>query len=204
MGITTAMDVLSTYPRDWQDRRRRFSLREVPIGERTALVGKVSQVRFKSLRRDLGMVTATLRDTSGSLKVVWFKKSNPRYDVFAPLLHQLETEPQIMAYGVLELGIEGRQFRVEEMGILNAEGVLNPEDAIHLDRLAPLYTVPEGLNERLLRSMVSRVLPQAAQAAVVIPEWLTHQRKLPQKAWALKKKFISRTPCLKKKPHGNI
>ena len=59
-----------------------------------------------------------------------------------------------MVFGLLEWGIEGRQLRVEEMGILNAAGALGPEDAIHLDRLVPLYTVPEGLNERLLRSMV--------------------------------------------------
>src|SRR3954462_14673395 len=37
MGIHTPLDLLSYFPRDWQDRRHRFALREAPIDEKSTL-----------------------------------------------------------------------------------------------------------------------------------------------------------------------
>jgi ATP-dependent DNA helicase RecG len=186
MGIQTPIDLLMQFPRDWQDRRHRFSLREAPMDQKVTLIGKVIQVRYKSLRRDLGLATATLQDESGLLTAVWFRKTNPRYDVFASLMNQLEALPTLMVFGQMEMGVEGRQFRVEEMAALNPDRSLNPEDALHLNRIVPLYTVPEGLSERLLRSLIARVLNLSSQSPVIIPSWMSSQRKLPEKTWALK------------------
>jgi ATP-dependent DNA helicase RecG len=185
MGIRTPIDLLTYFPRDWQDRRHRFSIQDAPVDEKCTLIGKVTWVRHSSLRRDLGMITATLQDESGTLKAVWFKKSNPRYDVFASLLNQLQALPTIMIWGGIEMGIEGRQFRVEEMAVLNPDRTLKPEDALHLNRIVPQYTVPNGLSERLLRSLIARVLPLVSQAPSLIPKWLAEQRQAPEKAWAL-------------------
>ena len=188
LGIESAKDLLTTFPRDWQDRRRRFSIRDAPLGDKITLIGKVTKVRYTSLRRNLGMVTAFLQDASGTVKTVWFKKTNPRYDVFASLLPTLQSLPTVMVFGALELGIEGRQLRVEEMAVLTPPfDTLSPEDAHHLDRLVPLYSVPEGLQERQVRSLIARVLPLASQSPRVIPAWLAKNRQWPEKSWALRK-----------------
>src|SRR6185436_15643177 len=79
------------------------------------------------------------------------------------------------------------QFRVEEMAVLNPDKSLNPEDALHLNRIVPQYTVPEGLSERLVRSLIARVLPLASKAPILIPSWMIETRQLPEKSWALKK-----------------
>src|SRR4051812_17099988 len=38
-GIKTPSDLLTTFPRDWEDRRIRFSIRQTPVGEKTTLTG---------------------------------------------------------------------------------------------------------------------------------------------------------------------
>ena len=187
MGILQPIDLLTTFPRDWQDRRHRFNLREAPLGEKHTLTAEITAVKFSTLRRNLGLATATLQDASGSLKAVWFKKINPRYDVFATLRGQLEPGKSLMVYGLVERGIEGRQIHVEEMAVLTEPGrALTPEDALHLNRIVPLYSVTEGLGERLLRSLIARVISMASQQPHVIPGWLAKSRQLPDKAWALK------------------
>jgi len=187
LGVHSAVDLLTVFPRDWQDRRQRYSIRDAPLGEKHTLMGKVTHVHFSSLRRNLGMLTATLQDTYGLIKAVWFKQTNPRYDVFASLRDQIQVGRTVMVFGMVELGVEGRQLRVEETAVLTPEQTLTPEDALHINRIVPLYTVTEGMSERLMRSIVSRVLPLASQKPALIPEGLAHQRQLPNKAWALKK-----------------
>jgi ATP-dependent DNA helicase RecG len=188
MGILSARDLLSLFPRDWQDRRPRFTIRDAPMGERVTLVGKITEVKFSSLRRDLGMGVARLQDSSGNLKGVWFKKTNFRYDVFAPLKKQLEVGRTLMVYGVMEFGVEGRQLRVEESAVLlEPDQTLSPEDAPHLNRIVPLYSVPEGLSERLVRSILHQVLSLIPQVQSVTPDWLAKNRQWEGKNWALKK-----------------
>src|SRR5262249_51915364 len=34
MGVHSAIDLLTQFPRDWQDRRHRFSLKEAPLDEK--------------------------------------------------------------------------------------------------------------------------------------------------------------------------
>jgi ATP-dependent DNA helicase RecG len=188
MGIQNVVDFLALIPRDWQDRRRRFSIREAPMNEKTTVTGKITDVHFSTLRRDLGMATATLSDESGRIKAVWFKKLNYRYDVFSTLKNQLAVGRSLMAFGMLEFGVEGRQVRVEESAILpEPDLALSPEDALHLDRIVPLYTVPEGIPERLVRSLIARILMYADQSPCVIPLDQLKQRDLPSKPWALRK-----------------
>jgi ATP-dependent DNA helicase RecG len=187
MGIRDPADLVTLFPRDWQDRRHRYSLREAPVGERTTVVGVITDLRYTSLRRNLGLLTATLKDASGLLKVVWFKKTNPRYDVFATLQNNLHVGQTLMVFGTMELGLEGRQLRVDESAILTLPGeALSPEDALHLNRIVPLYTVPEGLNERFIRSLVFRAVSATSRHPVLIPETIAKSRNLPAKDWAIR------------------
>ena len=54
-GFRTPEDVLTNYPRDWQDRRRLYAIREAPIGLKTTLQGRIRQVTFSTLRPGLGL-----------------------------------------------------------------------------------------------------------------------------------------------------
>lgn len=187
MGILTPMDLATYFPRDWQDRRMRFSIREAPVGEKVALRGTILSVDFSTTRSQLGIATAQIQDPSGTMNAVWFKKMTPRYDVFSSLRVQLQTGRSLFVFGPIEWGPGGRQIRVEDMAVCeNADSVLAGDDVFHFERITPVYSVPEGMNERFLRTLIGRVLTQGALSIDnVIPEWLRRKKNWLDKSWAL-------------------
>src|ERR1700690_3340755 len=104
MGIRTLLDLLTYYPRDWEDRRLRFSTREAPIGQKVTLKGRIRSVDFSTTRSRLGIATVAFEDSSGPIEAVWFKNLTPRYDVFSALRRQLMPGRFLYAYGLIEWG----------------------------------------------------------------------------------------------------
>lgn len=158
-GYRTSEDLVLTLPRDWQDRRWRYNLRESPIGERVAVRGIVRDFQLRSLRSTLTMAQARLEDGHGALQAVWFKKTTPRYDVFAPLKSKIRAGVPLAVFGVVDWGLAGRQIAVEDYALLGPQQTLAPEDDPHFGRIVPVYSVPEGLTDKLIRSLVARALP---------------------------------------------
>ncbi len=194
MGILQPLDLVTYYPRDWEDRRVRFSVREAPMGEKTALRGTIRSIDFSITRSQLGIATAAMEDRTGRINAVWFKKLNPRYDVFSSLRHHLQIGKSLYVYGSIEWGPgsrsdlpAGRQVRVEDFSVCtDTEATLAGDEQFHFERIVPLYTVPEGLSERFLRSLIGRVLTQGTlQVHNLIPEWLRRKNSWQDRAWAL-------------------
>jgi len=187
MGILHPFDLATYYPRDWEDRRMRFSIREAPMGEKVALRGTIRSIDFSITRSQLGIATASLEDASGSIHAVWFKKLNPRYDVFSSLRQHLQIGKSLFVYGPIEWGPAGRQIRAEDMSVCDtAESTLSEDEQFHFERIVPLYTVPEGLSERFLRTLIGRVLNQRTwTVGELIPKWLAKKYGWRARAWAL-------------------
>lgn len=187
MGLSTLADLLHYYPRGWEDRRSRFTIRNAPLAEKVTLKGKILTVDFTTTRSRLGVASASIQDASGKIDAIWFKKLNPRYDVFASLRNHLKVGMTIMVFGPVEWGPSGRQIRVEDMAIL-AEGTetLSGHDIFHFERIVPLYTVPEGMSDRLIRSLMGRTLTDRLfQAREIIPDAVRQKRALRDRQWAL-------------------
>jgi len=185
-GLTSINDILALVPRDWQDRRLRYTLREAPMGERSALRGVIKDVHFKQLRPSLGMAQALIQDSSGTLLATWFKNTTPRYDVFASLRQKLREGLIVFVYGMIDWGPQGRQIQVDDFTLADASGHLLVDDQIHFDRIVPVYTSPEGIPEKLLRSLVARALQDKNRyPATVVPVSVRKSTATRDKTWAL-------------------
>jgi ATP-dependent DNA helicase RecG len=186
LGIQTPQDLLAYYPRDWQDRRLRFSVADAPLGEKVALRGVIRFVEFTATRSSLGLARAQLEDSSGRIDAVWFKKMNPRYDVFSSLRRHLREGLPLVAYGTIEWGMAGRQIRVEDFTTdLQPDGEFAPEEKYHFDRIVPAYTANEGISERLLRTLIGRVLSTPPPLTDLVPKFLRDKWHLRDRAWAV-------------------
>lgn len=186
-GLSTIEDVLAQVPRDWQDRRLRYSLRQAP-GERCALKGIVQDVQFKQLRPSLGMAQALIKDASGTLHATWFKNTTPRYDVFALLRQKIRPGIHLYVYGMVDWGPQGRQIQVEDFAIAGSDGQLLPDDRLHFDRIVPVYTTPYGIPEKLLRVLVARALQDKSRYPEnAVPSTMPNATLSRDKLWALEK-----------------
>lgn len=186
-GIRRPEDLLTYYPRDWDDRRFRYALRQAPMGEKVALRGVIQTVEFTTARYPLGMASIVLSDSSHELRAVWFKTLNPRYDVFASLRSRLAVGRQLAVYGMMEWGPWGKQLRVDDMAVYpQGQDQLAEEDRCHFDRIVPVYSTIGGLSDRFIRSLIYRVLSSSATIPTIVPAWLQQKLRLPNTAWALR------------------
>ena len=187
--------LLQHYPRDYEDRRFLYRIREAPIGSKVALQGVIQTVEFTRTRNNLGFASATLADDTGDIEAVWFKKITPRYDVFASLKQQLQVGSVLLVYGNIEWGPHGRQLRVEDKSI--------GEDLVHFGRIVPAYCVTEGLSERLIRTLTAKTLAdKKIRPPDLIPPKIAAHYGLPGKTWALEKIHFPDTLVQKEEARG--
>ena len=61
------------------------------------------------------------------------------------------------------------------------------DEVFHFDRIVPVYTAPEGLNERLLRTLIGRVLSAKPRFEDPIPPAIRQKWQIREKSWAIQK-----------------
>ena len=76
LGLRTAGDLLTWYPRDYEDRRRIYSLRQAPPGERVCVAAMAAEhPRLSRIRKGLELVQVKVVDNTGALHLTFFNQS---------------------------------------------------------------------------------------------------------------------------------
>ena len=156
LGLSTVGDLLTHYPRRYEDRRQ-FEGFPNAAGDRPVCVcGIVVATAARRLGGKRQMFEATLQEPerhalSSLLTIRWF---NAWYvqKIFAH-------GQRVVVYGKPKA--QGTKIVIDhpEFEIIENDG---DEDAlIHLQRITPVYATTEGLSQRALRSLIYRVLQAA-------------------------------------------
>ncbi len=159
VGIETVEDLLTYYPRAWEDRSQLFSIKQTAIGKIYTLKVKVEATEIKEVSRGLRLFKALFSDLSGYIYGIWFKQGSPRYDVFYRLKKEIVPGQEIIVYGEVDWGGGQKQIRVYEYELIQSSN----DELIHTGRIVPLYSLTEGLDGRWLRGLISRTLEQHKQ-----------------------------------------
>ena len=148
-GLSTVEDLLYHLPFRYEDRREIRKLRDATIGEEQSFVGQLMAVQAKYIpRRRTQIMTATLRDETGSIALVWYRA--PSY--FAKGLSNGQT---LLIHGKVEQGL-GVQKRIVHPEF----EFLETGDDAQLQRIRPIYLRPGGLPLSLLRKWVAQALEE--------------------------------------------
>jgi len=159
LGIETTEDLLTHFPRRYEDRTE---FPEFPREETDAPICLCGEVTKTSLRRFGGwkkIFEATLEESqpnalSEPLVCRWF---NLHY-----VQKMIATGQRIVVFGRPRL--RGKRICMEHPEF---EVIENDEEmSIHFRRITPIYPATEGLSQRVLRSIIYRVLQEFPD-----PEW---------------------------------
>lgn len=169
LGIARAGDVLTLWPRRYQDRTRIMPIALVRLDEATVVKGQVVAV---TARRPPGrdpMAVVTVTDGTALLEVVFF---HARY-----LLDRFRPGQTLLLTG--RVSRRGRRL-----------SMAHPEWEIVTDAdvqgIVPVYPLAGELRQAWMRSLMRRVVPPlAAQVPDPLPAWLLSQRRLPSRSWSL-------------------
>ena len=148
-GLATIEDILYHLPFRYEDRRQLKKISQAALGQEESFSGQLVllQNRFNPRRRSQ-MLTAVLRDESGTLDLLWYRA--PSY-----LANGLAQGQNLLVHGKVEQGTQGRlrivhpDFEVLESG----------EGSDHA-RILPVYLRPGGLPMSFMRKVAAQALEQ--------------------------------------------
>jgi ATP-dependent DNA helicase RecG len=155
LGLLTHDDLLHFVPRRYEDRRHLKPISAAQEGQAITVRGKIHHskaVHWGSLRLEITVAPQTLENRDDILIARWYG--------FRP--YGIKEGCDVFLYGKLTRDKKGRWV----MG--NPDYEIAHEDAesyIHIDRIAPIYNLTEGLTQRVLRRIMFEATQKIAFSA---------------------------------------
>ena len=154
LGIQTVYDLLTYYPRAYEDQSRVTPIAQLHAGERATVLAVIQRVTERQARRrGFTILTVLLGDETGYAQAVWF---NQRF-----LKTKLREGRRLLLTGKAEYAYNGggqlALTNITSFELLGAE-----EDAGEHLGILPVYAATEGLTQKQLRAMMEYALAQTA------------------------------------------
>lgn len=182
LGIVTVNDLLEHFPRRYEDRSQRKTIREIVPGEfalftATVLRGEINRIHARVI------VRLHVADSTGQAVLVWF---NQPYRT-----NQWKPGMKIRAYGRASYGRGALQIESPEVDLDDGD------ESLHSDRIVPIYRLTQGLGSRTLRKLISMALDSSVAEGETLPNWILQERKLMSRSTALREiHFPSEWPAM--------
>ena len=153
LGIETAEDLLTHYPRRYEDRHQFPEFPREESDKPICLCGEVTKTQLRRFGGWKKIFEATIQEPNANalsqpLVCRWF---NLHY-----VQKMIATGQQLVVFGKPRL--RGKRICMEHPEF---EVIENDEEmSIHFRRITPIYPATEGLSQRVLRSIIHRLLSE--------------------------------------------
>ncbi len=172
LKIETVSDMLFYVPRRYLDFSKIVPISKVRNGEIVTIKGMVRDiVNTKSFKRGTVITEAVIKDSSGSIKAIWFNQ--------AFLVEILKKGTQVMLAGKFE-----RQYG--RLGLQSPAYERVSEDPKHVGRIVPIYPETEGVTSRWFRTIIKPLLKLVDEVEDYLPDEVKNRQGLISLPEALK------------------
>lgn len=181
LGINTVYDLLTYYPRTYEDQSVLTSIGELKQGVQATVAGTILNLQEKQGgRRGMSILTAMVGDGTGFLTVTWF---NQKF-----LKNKLKPGKRLFVTGKAAYAYGGRGQMA--MSHVHSFEVLEGEEAAE-ERcgILPVYPSTEKLNQKYFRKILGELLERELpdlQLPELIPAGIRSHYKLLPRVEALK------------------
>ena len=155
LGLSTAGDLMTYFPRDYEDRTRRSDIRSAPVDAPVCISALVAEVpRLSRIRKGLEITKVKVVDGAGAMEVSFFNQSYVK--------NALVPGQEYVFYG-----------KVEGFGLRRqmTNPVFEREDrARFTGRIMPVYPLTAGVSNNLLSGLTQRAVPDCA---ALMPETMS-------------------------------
>jgi ATP-dependent DNA helicase RecG len=147
LNIFTVEDLLLHKPRRYEDRRKFLSIRELRVKETATVRGKIVAAGIKRWKKGTrAMFECVLDDDTALLHCRWWQAQPWMEDYFA-------VGREFVVFGKVE-SLRPRTIDHPETELVEPED----DEFIHVNRIAPIHPLTEGLTARVMRTLVWRAL----------------------------------------------
>ncbi len=158
LGIYTLRDLLTNYPRRWEDRRHVQKIAELRPGAFEQIKAVIAESKNIVTTNRKRLLEVEVLDESGSLKLVWF---NQPY-----LSAKLRPGVHIVAFGKVEYD------RGPNLRMASPEFAEQSENSPSFGRLVPIYKLSAKLYQNYMHKLMFKLIPTCAQ---LMPETLPQE-----------------------------
>lgn len=147
LNIFTIEDLLLHKPRRYEDRRKFLSIRDLQAKETATVRGKIVAAGMKRWKKGTrAMFECVFDDGTALLHCRWWQASPWMEDYFA-------VGREFVVFGKVE-SLRPRTIDHPESELVEP----NDDEFIHVNRIAPIHPLTEGLTARVMRTLVWRAL----------------------------------------------
>ncbi len=144
LGIHTVEDLLYYFPHRYEDRRKFVPIARLEVGNYATVKGEILTSNQRLSKRGLSIFQIAVGDASGVLLAIWFNQPfMKRYFMVGE---------ELILYGKVE------KYRQLQMNSPEFEQVSGKDNFLHMGRIVPIYPLTSKLNQRSLRTIISRAL----------------------------------------------
>lgn len=148
LELFTVADLLRHRPHRYEDRRHLLTIRQLELGKSGTTRGRIVAQGLKTFaKRTKSVFEFVLEDGTGRLHCRWWN---------LPFMENyFAVGDEVMVFGKVK-SLKPRTIDHPETEVIES----GEELLIHIDRIAPIYPLTEGLPQRFIRGLVWRTLAQ--------------------------------------------
>ncbi len=171
LKLHTVKDVLYYFPFRYLDFSKISKIADLEDGQIATIYGKIDKVGiYKTFHKKMWIVEATISDETGKVKAVWF---NQKF-----LINTLKEGKFANFAGKPILQGKHLTFQNPMFEMINDEF----QEARHTGRLVPVYPQTEGVTSKMIRFVVSKILPDFLDSPEFLPENVVKEFDFPSLA----------------------
>ena len=147
LGLVRCADLISYFPRDYEDRRQVYSIRSAPLGQKVCISAMAAEhPRLSRIRKGLDLVKLKVVDQAGALHITFFNQGYVE--------RALRAGEEYIFYGVEEQGSRRTMVNpiFERVGKQNFTGCI-----------VPVYPLTAGITNHLLCTLTQQAVAACAQ-----------------------------------------
>lgn len=191
LGIENIYDLLTYYPRRYEDQSEITPIAEAVVGTTVNIKGKIVAMADKNTRRGLKLLTVILADDSGTIQLNWF---NQDY-----LKKKLKQGTVLFVHGKVGYAYGGcGQLAMSQIISFDIESDNeNSDDEESRESqenqlgnhysFMPVYTLPDYLKPKDFRKLIQQALAEKPTCADIIPKFIREKHKFLTKEEAIAK-----------------
>ena len=158
LKITTMYDLLTHYPRAYEDWSKITPIRNLEIDSQYVIVGRISGLEMRIAGSGLKIISAYLYDGTGRIKLIWF---NQEY-----IMDKISDGMRLLVIGKVKFD---NWTGERTMSQINSFSVLDEEEVPEIG-IMPIYPATATLNQNFFRKAVKTLLDKMPRLEEILPE----------------------------------
>ena len=186
LGIENIYDLITYYPRRYEDQQNTTPIAELNVGETVNIQGKIVALAEKNTRRGLKLLTIILADNTGTIQLNFFNQ--------AYLKKKLKSEQILFVHGKVSYayGGYGNLAMSQILSFDIVEKSIDDNKDNHYNFM-PIYTLPDYLKPKDFRNLLTQVFNEDLSLIEIVPEFIRKKYNLMDKKTAIQKIHFPKT-----------